>query len=94
MYTNKLQEQRVENVVNRNKIKFQPCDNLADQVFSQSFNENSVNIQDHYSQIENDETAGEKYSNGNDSEDTETNKTSAIPNFMPQILPDHEIAKA
>ena len=25
--------------------------------------------------------------------DTETHKTSAIPNFMPQVLPDDEIAK-
>ena len=25
---------------------------------------------------------------------TKTNKTSAIPNFMPQILPDDEITKA
>ena len=31
--------------------------------------------------------------NGNDSEDIETNKTFAIPNFMPQILSDDEIAK-
>ena len=29
----------------------------------------------------------------NDSEDTETSKTSVIPNFMPQLLPDDEIAK-
>ena len=31
--------------------------------------------------------------NENDSEDTEPNKTFAIPNFMPQILPVDEIAK-
>ena len=34
-----------------------------------------------------------EYPNENDSEDTETNTTCAIPNFMPQILPDDEIAK-
>ena len=43
--------------------------------------------------MENDETSGAEYPNENDSEDTETNKTSAIPTFTPQILPDDEIAK-
>ena len=52
-----------------------------------------INNQGPHSQIENDETPEAEYPNGNDSEDTETNKTSAIPNFMPQILPDDEIAK-
>ena len=86
---NKLQEQGVQDVVNRNKIKF---GYLLDQAFSQ-FNENSINNQDPHSQIENDEIPGTEYPNENDLEDTETNKTSAIPNFMPQILPDDEIAK-
>ena len=44
--------------------------------------------------MENHETPGAEYPNANDSEDTETNRTSALPNFMPQILPDDEIAKA
>ena len=92
LYQNKLQEQGVQDVVNRNKIKFEPYGNLVDQVFSQ-FNENSINIQDPHSQIENDETPEAEYPNENDSEDIETNKTSAIPNFMPQILSDNEIAK-
>ena len=35
-----------------------------------------------------------EYSNENYSEDTETKKTSAIPNLMPQVLPDGEIAKS
>ena len=89
---NKLQEQGVQDVVNRNKIKFEPYGYLLDQAFSQ-FNENSINNQDSHSQIENDEIPGTEYPNENDLEDTETNKTSAIPNFMPQILPDDEIAK-
>ena len=89
---NKLQEQGVQDVVNRNKIKFEPYGYLLDQDFSQ-FNENSINNQDPHSQIENDEIPGTEYPNENDLEDTETNKTSAIPNFMPQILPDDEIAK-
>ena len=46
-----------------------------------------------HSQVENDETLETEYPNENDSEDTETNKTSAIPNFMLQILPVDEIAK-
>ena len=46
-----------------------------------------------HSQIENDETLETEYPNENDSEDTETNKISEIPNFMLQILPIDEIAK-
>ena len=34
-----------------------------------------------------------KYPNENDSDDTKTNETSAIPNFMPQILADDKVAK-
>ena len=89
---NKLQEQGVQDAVNRSKIKFEPYGDLVDLAFSQ-FNENSINNQDPHSQIENDGTTGAEYSNENSSEDTETNKTSAIPDFMPQILQDDEIAK-
>ena len=92
LYQNKLQEQGVQDVVNRNKIKAEPYGDLVDQAFSQ-FNENSINNQDPHGQIENDETLEAGYPNENDSEDTKTNKTSAIPNFMPQVLPDDEIAK-
>ena len=84
LYQNKLQEQGVQDVVNRSKISFEP--------FSQ-FNENYINNQDSHSQIENYETPGAEYPKENDSEDKETNKTSAIPDLMPQILPDDEIAK-
>ena len=93
MYHNKLQEQEVQEVVNRNKTKFEPYDDLVDQVFSK-FNDNSIHNQDPHRQIENDKTPGTKYPNENDSEDTEINKTSAYPNYMPQILPDDAIAKA
>ena len=55
------------------------------------FNENLINNQDPHSQIENDETPGAEYPNESDSENEETNKTSALSNFMPQILPDNEI---
>ena len=75
LYQNKLQEQGVQDFVNRNKIKFEPYGDLVDQAFSQ-FNENSINNQDPHSQIENDETPEAEYDNENDSEDTETNKTS------------------
>ena len=57
------------------------------------FNETLINNQDPHSQIENDETSEAEYSNENDSEDTETNKASTIPTFMPQILPVGEILK-
>ena len=75
LYQNKLQEQGVQDFVNRNKIKFEPYGDLVDQAFSQ-FNENSINNQDPNSPIENDETPEAEYANENDSEDTETNKTS------------------
>ena len=87
MYQNKLQEKGVQDIVNRKKIKFESYGNLVDQTFSQ-FNENSINNQD-----ENYEIPWAEYLNENDSENTETNKTSTISNFLPQILPDHEIAK-
>ena len=35
---------------------------------------------------------GAENPNENDSEDKEINKTSALPNFMPKILPDDESA--
>ena len=92
LYQNKLQEQGVQDVVNRSKIKFEPYGDLGDQAFSQ-FNENSINNRDPHCQIQNDETPEAEYPNENYSEDTETNKTSDTPNFMPQVLPDDEIAK-
>ena len=90
LYQSKLQEQGVQDVANRNKIKFEPYGDLVDQAFSQ-FNENSINNQDPHSQVENDEKSEAEYLN--DPEDTETNQTSAISNFMLQVLPDDEIAK-
>ena len=47
----------VQDVVNMNKMKFEPCGNLVDQAFSQ-FIENLINNQDPQSQIENDENQG------------------------------------
>ena len=85
-----MREQGVQVMANMNKIKFEPYGDLADQVFSQ-FNEKSITNQDPHSQIEDYETPGTEYPNENDSEETETNKTSAISNFVPKILPDDEI---
>ena len=93
MYQNKLQDQEVQDIVNIDKIKFEPYDDLVDEVYSQ-LNESLINNQDPHSQIENVEIPGAEYPNSNDSEDTETNKTSTIPTFMPQILPDDEIAES
>ena len=92
LYQNNLQKQEIQGFVNRNKIKFDPNGDLADQIFSW-LNKKSINNQDPHSQIENDETLEAEYTSENDSEDTETNKTSSIPNFKPQILPDDEIQK-
>ena len=78
MYQKKLQEQGFEDVVNRNKI-FERYGDLVDQPFSQ-FNENSTNNQGPNSQIENDETPRAEYPNENDSDNTEINQTSGIPN--------------
>ena len=88
---NKLKEKGVPDVANRNQIKLVPYGDLPDQSFSQ-FKDNSINNQDPHSQTENDETPEAENPNENDSEDTETNKTSTVSSFMPQILPDEEIA--
>ena len=72
-------------------MKFEPYGNLVDLAFLQ-FIENLINNQNQRSQIESDETPGAEYPNENDLEE-EINKTSSFPNFMPQILPDDEIAE-
>ena len=74
-------------------MKFEIYDDLVDQSFSQ-FNENLIKNRDSHSQIESDETPGTKYPNENYSEVGETNRASALLNFMSQILPDDEIAEA
>ena len=81
MYRNKLQEKRVQSIVNRRKIKFEPYGGLFDQAFSQ-FNEKSINNPEPHSLTENYETPKAKFHDENDLEDKETNKP-AIPNFMP-----------
>ena len=86
-HQNKLQEQEVQDVVNINKIKSEPYDDFVDEAYSK-FNETLMKNQDPHSQTENDEIPGVKHSYENDSEDTETVETFAIPNFMPKILPD------
>ena len=89
LYQNKLQEQGAQDIVNINKIKFEPYCDLVDEVNSR-LSETLINNQDTHSQIENDEIPGAEYPNDNDSEDTEINKTSTIPTFMPQTLPDDD----
>ena len=68
-------------------MKIEPYGGLVDQAFLH-YNENLINNQDPYRQTENDERRGAEYCNESHSEEGETNKTSAPPNFMPQILPD------
>ena len=51
------------------------------------------NNQDPHNKTENDETSVAEYLNQNDSENKETNKTFAIPNFMPKISADNEIGE-
>ena len=62
MYQKKLQEQRVKDAVNINKIKFEPYVDLVDQDFFQ-FNETLINNQDPRSQTENHKTPGAEYLN-------------------------------
>ena len=73
--------------VNMSKIKFESYCDLVDQAYYSHCSETLISNQGHHSQIENDETPGPEYPNKYDLEDTETNKTSAIANFMPQVLP-------
>ena len=87
-----LQEQGVQDVVNINNITSEQYGDLIDQIYSE-FNETLINNQDPRSKIENDETPALKHPNGNDSEDREINRTSAISNFMPKIFPHDEIAE-
>ena len=89
LYQNKLQEQGAQDIVNINKIKFEPYCALVDEVNSR-LSETLINNQDTHSQIENDELPGAEYPKDSDSEDTEINKTSTIPTFMPQTLPDDD----
>ena len=44
------------------------------------------------SYVENDETTGAEYPSECDSAEGDTSKTSALLNFIPQLLPDDEIA--
>ena len=83
MYQTKLQEKRVQDIVNINKTKFEPYSDLVGEVHSR-LNETLINNQDPHSQIENNEIPGTEYPNDNDSEDTETNKTSTIRTFLSQ----------
>ena len=91
-YQNKMQEEGAQNIVNINKIKFEPYCDFADQGFLQH-NENLIKTQEPVNQIKNDETTWANNPNQNDWKDTEANKTSGSPNVMMRILPDVEISK-
>ena len=62
IYQNKLQRERVQDVVSINKRKFKPYGDLVDQAFL-NFNESFISNQDTHSQIENDEKSVAKYPN-------------------------------
>ena len=72
-----MSKTRVHDVVTINKIKFEPYGDYVNQVYSK-FDETLINNQDPHGEIEDDEIPRVEYSNGNDLEETETNKTSAI----------------
>ena len=54
LYQNKLEEKGFQDIVNRNKIKFEPYSDLIVAVFSQ-FNENWINNQEPHNQNHNQE---------------------------------------
>ena len=58
LHQNKLQDQRVQDVTNINKINSEPYFDLVDQTCSR-FNEILINNQDPHSQIENNKTQGQ-----------------------------------
>ena len=64
-YQNKMQEEGAQNIVNINKIKFEPCCDFADQGFLQH-NENLIKTQEPVNQIKNDETTWANNPNQND----------------------------
>lgn len=68
--------------------ELEPQSELVDQAYPK-FNETLIEKQDSHNQIKNYEAIGVEYSNENESEDTETNKTSAIPNFISKLLRDN-----
>ena len=87
-----MSKTRVHDVATINKIKFEPYGDYVNQVYSK-FDETLINNQDPHGEIEDDEIPRAEYSNGNDLEETETNKTSTILNFMPTILTDDDITE-
>ena len=64
-YQNKMQEEGAQNIVNVNKIKFEPYCDFADQGFLQH-NENLIKTQEPVNQIKNDETTWANNPNQND----------------------------
>ena len=73
-------------------MKFESYGDSVDQNFSQ-FNENLIKNQEPHSQIEKDETPVAEHPNESDTEEVEANRTSALPDFLPQILPIDKIAQ-
>ena len=73
-------------------MKFESYGDSVDQNFSQ-FNENLIKNQEPQSQIEKDETTVAEYPNESDREEVQTNRTTALPDFLPQILLDDKIAQ-
>ena len=67
-YQAKLLDPFILEIVNNNIQKFEPFADLVDEAFA-NYNENLVNNQDAYGQIENDETQQPSFENINDNEE-------------------------
>ena len=92
-YQSKLCEASVLEVVNSNKQKFEPFADIVDEAFA-NYNENLVNNQDPYGQIDNDETEQTcEDTDENESNSSDTSVNNALPNNMPPQLSDESISE-
>lgn len=76
-YINKLQEQSVDEVASSNRIKFESYGTLFNEAYF-IFNENLVDNQYHFGQMENDQTAEAFYEDDINIDETQENGNSAL----------------
>lgn len=72
------------------RIKFESYGTLFNEAYF-IFNENLVDNQYHFGQMENDQTAEAFYEDDRSIDETQENGNSALSRFMPTLLPDDEI---
>ena len=92
LYQNKFLEPGVQDIVNNNKIEFEPFGDLVEEAYLH-YNEHLIGNQDPQGQIENDETEQADF-NENHNEEIDPNRSTAFSNFMPNVWSDDEILQA